>query len=186
MQQSQIISRFKIFAYGVITLISYLCGVGILSLMIWNADLVGRAGFTGNLYYLILLLMGLAAAGFLFSVLRSYALYSGKKLGRMLELSCSAVAFLLVVIFVLAIKPPPRENEVKIGDKFFLHSQQRSYVIRHSGLPLTTGLVSATKGHCYIARQRATSAWKRSPGRKQGTDPVTRADSERQQCSWGC
>ena len=115
--------------YGVISLISFLFWVGIWSLMIWNADLLGRLGLTGDLYYLILLPMGLAAAGFLFGVCRSYALYSGKKLGRMLEVIGSAVAFLLVVIPVLAVKPPPGANEVKIGDKVFLHSQQGSYVI---------------------------------------------------------
>lgn len=65
--------------------------------MIWNADLLGRLGLTSNLYYFILLPMGLAAAGFLFGILRSYALYSGKKRGRILELSGPVVAFLLVL-----------------------------------------------------------------------------------------
>src|SRR5580693_6830864 len=71
-----------------------------------NADLLGRLGLTGNLYYLVLLPMGLAAAVFLFGVLRSYARYSGKQLGGMLELSGPIVAFVLVVIlgFVL-VKP---------------------------------------------------------------------------------
>jgi hypothetical protein len=122
----------EIAPYGMISLISCLCGVGILSLMISNADPLGRVGLTGNLYYLMLLPMGLAAAGFLFGVLRSYALYSGKKLGRMfmLELSSSVVAFLLVVILGLVLRPPlAKANEVKIGDKVFLHSQQGSYVI---------------------------------------------------------
>lgn len=113
--------------YGVISLISFLCGVVLLG-MIWNADLLGHLGLTGNLYYLVLLPMGLVAAGFFFGVLRSYALYSGKKLGRMLEVSSSVVAFLLVVIPVF-VKPPGSANEVKIGDKVFLHSQQGSYVI---------------------------------------------------------
>jgi hypothetical protein len=113
--------------YAVIALISFLCGVGILSLVIWNADMLERLGLANNLYYLILLPMGLAAAGFLFGVLRSYALYSGKKLGRMLELRGSVVAFLLIVILGLINKPPV--NEIKIGDKVFLRSQQGSHVI---------------------------------------------------------
>jgi hypothetical protein len=96
----------EIILYGVISLICFLCGVGILSLMILNADLLGRLGLTGNLYYLVLLPMGLAASGFLFGVLRSYARYSGKQLGGVLELGGPIVAFLLVVIlgFVL-VKP---------------------------------------------------------------------------------
>jgi hypothetical protein len=114
--------------YAVIALISFLCGVSIFGLMIWKADILDRLGLTGNLFYVVLLPMGLAVAGFLFGVLRSYALYSGKKLGRRLELSGPVVAFLLVVILVLAIKPP-WPNEVKIGDKVFLRSQEGSYVI---------------------------------------------------------
>jgi hypothetical protein len=54
--------------------------------MIWKADLLGRLGLTGNLFYIVLLPMGLAAAGSLFGVVRSYARYSGKQLGGMLEL----------------------------------------------------------------------------------------------------
>ena len=79
----------EIALYGVISLISFLCGVVLLGLMILNADLLGRLGLTGNLYYLVLLPMGLAAAGFLFGVLRSYSRYSGKQLGGMLELGGS-------------------------------------------------------------------------------------------------
>ena len=92
--------------YALISLISFLCGVGVLGLMIWNAPLLTRLGLAGNLYYLVLLPMGLAASGFLFGVLQSYARYKGKQLGGMLELGGPIVAFLLVVIlgFVL-VKP---------------------------------------------------------------------------------
>ena len=92
--------------YGVISLICFLCGVALFGLMILNADLLGRLGLTGNLYYLVLLPMGLAAAGFLFGLLRTYARYTGRQLGGTLELSGPIVAFLLVVVlgFVL-VKP---------------------------------------------------------------------------------
>jgi hypothetical protein len=96
--------RKEIRFYAVISLISFLCGVGILGLMIWKADLLGHLGLTGNLYYLVLLPMGLAAAGFLFGVLRSHARHTGEQLGGMLELGGPIVAFVLVVVlgFVLA------------------------------------------------------------------------------------
>ncbi len=92
--------------YAVISLVGFLCGVGVLGLTIWKADLLARLGLTGNLYYIVLLPMGLGAAGFLFGVVRSYARYSGKQLGGILELGGPIVAFLLVVIlgFVL-VKP---------------------------------------------------------------------------------
>jgi TIR domain/Carboxypeptidase regulatory-like domain len=96
----------EIALYALISLISFLCGVGLLGLMIWNAPLLTRLGLAGNLYYLVLLPMGLAASGFLFGVLHSYARYKRKQLGGMLELGGPIVAFLLVVIlgFVL-VKP---------------------------------------------------------------------------------
>jgi hypothetical protein len=114
--------------YAVIALISFLCGVSILGLMIWKADILDRLGLTGNLFYVVLLPMGLAAAAFVFGVLRSYARYSGKQLAGMLELGGPIVAFLLAVVLVLGIKPPST-NEVKIGDKVFLRSRQGSHVI---------------------------------------------------------
>jgi hypothetical protein len=97
--------RKEIGFYAVISLISFLCGIGILGLMIWKATLLARLGLTGNLYYLVLLPMGLGAAGFLFGVVRSYARYRGKHLRGMWELGGPIVAFLLVVIlgFVLVI-----------------------------------------------------------------------------------
>jgi hypothetical protein len=65
--------REEIALYALISLISFLCGVTVLGLMIWKADLLARLGLTGNLFYIVLLPMGLAAAGFLFGVARSYA-----------------------------------------------------------------------------------------------------------------
>lgn len=96
----------EIVLYALISLISFLCGVGVLGLLIWKADLLARLGLTGNLFYIVLLPMGLAAAGFLFGVVRSYARYSGEQLGGMLELGGPIAAFLLVVVlgFVL-VKP---------------------------------------------------------------------------------
>jgi hypothetical protein len=96
----------EIVLYALISLISFLCGAGVLGLLVWKAELLSRLGLTGNLFYIVLLPMGLAAAGFLFGVVRSYARYSGKQLGGMLELGGPIVAFLLVLIlgFVL-VKP---------------------------------------------------------------------------------
>jgi hypothetical protein len=90
--------RKEIVLYALISLISFLCGVAVLGLLIWKADLLASLDLTGNLYYIVLLPMGLAAAGFLFGVVRSYARYSGKQLGGILELGGPIVAFLLVVI----------------------------------------------------------------------------------------
>jgi hypothetical protein len=124
----------EIALYGVISLISFLCGVVLLGLMILNADLLGRLGLTGNLYYLVLLPMGLAAAGFLFGVLRSYARYSGNQLGGMLELSGPIVAFLLVVILGFVLVKPITTFPMTV----YVHGEagRQDIVLRNSGYVL--------------------------------------------------
>lgn len=103
----------KIGIYAVISVISFLCGVVFLVLIIWKAYLLARLGLTGNLFYIVLLPMGLAAAGFLFGVVRSYARYSGKQLGGMLEMGGPIVAFLVVVILGFVLVPAAQEPTAK-------------------------------------------------------------------------
>src|ERR1700730_4744028 len=124
----------EIALYGVISLISFLCGVVLLGLTILNADLLERLGLTGNLYYLVLLPMGLAAAGFLFGVLRSYARYSGKQLGGMLELSGPIIAFLLVVILGFVLVKPITTFPMTV----YVHGEagRQDIVLRNSGYVL--------------------------------------------------
>lgn len=124
----------EIVLYGVISLICFFCGVGILSLMTLNADLLRRLGLTGNLYYLVLLPMGLAASGFLFGVLRSYARYSGKQLGGVLELGGPIVAFLLVVILGFVLPKPITTFPMTV----YVHGEagRQDIVLRNSGYVL--------------------------------------------------
>jgi hypothetical protein len=99
--------------------------------MIWKADLLARLGLTGNLFYIVLLPMGLAAAGFLFGVVRSYAWYSGKQLGGMLELGGPIVAFLLVVILGFVLVKPRMTFPLTV----YVHGEggPQDLVLRNSG-----------------------------------------------------
>jgi hypothetical protein len=126
--------RKEIALYALISLISFLCGVGVLGLMIWKADLLARLGLTGNLFYIVLLPMGLAAAGFLFGVVRSYAEYSGKQLGGMLELGGPIVAFLLVVILGFVLVKPITTFPMTV----YVHGEagRQDIVLRNSGYVL--------------------------------------------------
>ena len=72
------------------------CGA-LLILLIVNADRLSRFGLTQQVYYLVLVPMGLAAAGFLFGVLQSSAEWAGEVLGGTLRLSDSIVGAALVV-----------------------------------------------------------------------------------------
>jgi hypothetical protein len=97
----------KVAPYAVISLVSFFCGVGILGLMLWNAQTLVALGLTGDLYYIALLPLGLSAAAFLFGVLQSYAWYRGRHLGGVLELAGPIVGFALVVIGGFFLVPNP-------------------------------------------------------------------------------
>jgi hypothetical protein len=72
--------------------------MAVLVLLIVKADTLTGLGLTEHVYYLVLVLMGLAAAGFLFGVLPSSADYEGTVLGGTLKLSGAIVGAALVVV----------------------------------------------------------------------------------------
>jgi hypothetical protein len=98
----------EILPYAMIALASFLCGIGVLVLMLWKAEALTKLGLIGNLYYIVLFPLGLCAAVFLFGVVRSFARYKGAQYGGTLELGGPIIAFVLVVGggFVLVPKPP--------------------------------------------------------------------------------
>ena len=76
----------EIIPYALIALASFLCGIGVLGLMLWKAEALTKLGLIGKLYYVVLLPLGLCAAVFLFGVVRSFARYKGEQYGGTLEL----------------------------------------------------------------------------------------------------
>jgi hypothetical protein len=72
--------------------------VALLFVLIVNAEKLSRFGLLQQVYYLVLVLMGLSAAAFLFGVLQSSADWAGEVLGGTLRLSGSIVGAALVVI----------------------------------------------------------------------------------------
>lgn len=101
--------RSDILPYALLSLGCFLCGLVLVGLLLWKAELLVRLGLTGNFYYLVLLPLGLAVAGFLFGAMRSFARYRGEHFGGTLELGGPIVGFVLVVLggFLL---PPPAAN----------------------------------------------------------------------------
>jgi hypothetical protein len=69
-----------------------------LLLLIVNAEKLSRFGLSQQVYYLVLVLMGLTAAGFLFGVLQSTAEWVGDVWGGTLRLSGSILGAALVVV----------------------------------------------------------------------------------------
>jgi hypothetical protein len=84
--------------YARISFVAFLCCFVVLLLLIVDADKLTGLGLTEHVYYLVVVLMGLAAAGFLFGVLPSSASYEGTLLGGALKLSGSIVGAALVVV----------------------------------------------------------------------------------------
>src|SRR2546430_3308205 len=87
----------EIIPYALIALASFLCGIGVLGLMLWKAEALTKLGLIGNLYYIVLFPLGLCAAVFLFGVVRSFVRYKGAQYGGTLELGGPNLAFVLVV-----------------------------------------------------------------------------------------
>lgn len=87
----------RITHYAVISACCLLVGIGFLALMIWKIDAVVRLGLTGRLFYLLLIPMALASAGFLFGVLQSVATYRGRKFGGNVVMGGPIIAAALTV-----------------------------------------------------------------------------------------
>ncbi len=122
----------KVAPYAALSFLSFLCGVGLLALMLWKAEVLVALGLVGNIYYIVLLPLALATSGFLFGVFRSYAHYKGQQIGGTLELGGPIVGFALVVLggFYLP-NPAPESFDVTVlvrGEK-----GRSDLVLRSSG-----------------------------------------------------
>jgi hypothetical protein len=84
--------------YALISLGALLCCVAVLFVLIAYAGKLRQYGLLQQIYYLVLVLMGLTTAVCIFGVLQSSASWVGKLLGGTLRLSGSVVGAALVVI----------------------------------------------------------------------------------------
>lgn len=109
--------------YAIVALAAFLLALVILSVMLWNAQLLVSLGLTGNYYYVLLLTLGLSAAIVLFGVLQSRAVYRGETGWGHLELGGAFVGCTLVVIggFYLVPNPLPFAIMVFVHDEGGTH-----------------------------------------------------------------
>ena len=117
--------------YAILSLGSFAGGLVLVSLLLWKGDKLTAWGLTGNFYYLILLLLGLTAAAFLFGAMRSYARYQGRQLGGALELGGPVVGCALVVIGGLVLVKNPTTFPLTV----YVHGEagRHELVLRKSG-----------------------------------------------------
>jgi hypothetical protein len=90
--------RDRVPQYARIALGVFACCLAVSLLLIFTAERLASFGLIERIYYLVLVLMGLTAAVFLFGVLPSKAEYEGRLLGGTLKLSGAVVGAALVVV----------------------------------------------------------------------------------------
>jgi hypothetical protein len=123
-----------------LTIRQYLLGAGLslivalllLGLMLYHAETLVRLGLIGNLWYLMLLAMGLAVAVFLFLGFKSYSTYTGKVLNGTLTLGGPAVLMLVVVgLGFKFVEPPLARFDLTV----FVHGEagRQAMVLRNRG-----------------------------------------------------
>lgn len=123
-----------------LTIRQYLVGAGLslivalllLGLMLYHAETLVRLGLIGNLWYLMLLAMGLSVAVFLFLGFKSYSTYTGKVFDGTLTLGGPAVLMLVVVGLGLKfVESPPARFDLAV----FVHGEARPQmmVLRNRG-----------------------------------------------------
>lgn len=90
--------------YALLTGIGLIAAIAMLFVLIRYSPSLAADGTLDRIYFLLLVILGLASAAFLFGAIRSYATFTGKVLSGNLELGGPAVIAGLIIIggFVLA------------------------------------------------------------------------------------
>jgi len=107
-------------------------GIGLLAVMLWNAPMLVRLGLTRNVWFVLLVALGLSAAITVFSLFKSYARYTGKVLHGTVEMGGPAVVMLLVIILGFVLVPPPSS---RFDVTLFVHGESghQALVLRNNG-----------------------------------------------------
>ena len=100
--------------YAFLSLGAFVCALVILTLYLSKADRLVALGLSGNLYYIVLLPLGIFVGLVLFGVLRTYGFYRGKLFGGVLELGGPAVVFFLVLVLGFRLPPPTTKFTVTV------------------------------------------------------------------------
>jgi hypothetical protein len=98
--------RKTIVLYAALASGSFVFGLLVLALLIWNVDRLSALHLTGNFYYISLLPLGVSVSLCLFGILKSYGAYRGRLFGGVLELGGPIVGFFLVVVLGFVLPNP--------------------------------------------------------------------------------
>jgi hypothetical protein len=151
--------------YAIVSLVAFLFGFAILSVMLWNAQLLVSLGLTGNFYYVLLLVLGLSSAAFLFGLLQSHAVYRGHTGWGHLELGGAIVGCALVVVGGFYLVPNPLPFAVTV----FVHERAGSMTWSRKSpakwlwslAPRSGGRTLGQMGPCTLPTSHLTTGAKR-------------------------
>lgn len=116
----------------VVAAIAFVVGIGLLLFLVFGGETLVRLGLTGNVWFVLLLVLGLAAAIVVFSLFKSYARYKGKVFGGVVELGGPVVVMLVVVLLgFFLVKEPTLQFDLTA----FVHGPkgQQDMVLRNDG-----------------------------------------------------
>lgn len=106
--------------------VAAVAGFFLLFVMLRYADLLVRLGLTGNVWYVLLVFLGLAAAITMFSLFKSYARYTGKVLGGTIELRGPIAVMVLVPILGFYLVPEPKQ---RFDVTVFVHGESGHHIV---------------------------------------------------------
>jgi len=96
--------------YAIISLAGLIIGIGLLFFYVYEVPRLVESGVQNQVLYLLLIPWALASAAFLFGAMRSYARFTHRHLGSVLELGGPVVLFCLVVVGGFKLVPQPAES----------------------------------------------------------------------------
>ena len=161
-----------IVSYAVLSLGCLLIGLLCMFVILSESEWLVRFGLVGRFFYVALLPLGLAAGGFLFGAMRSYASYDGKALGGKLQLRGPAVVAAMVVIGGFWLPQPDESFPVVV----FVHSetgQQDSLGPEAGPAVLTLGLDRRTSA----LNEKGQATFLGVPSRFRGQELIVSADN---------
>lgn len=91
-------SGLSTLGWAAVAFVALLVAIGLLIFYIYQVPHLIESGTQNQVFYLLLIPWALAAAAFLFGAMKSYAHYTYKKMGNVLELGGPVVLFCLVLL----------------------------------------------------------------------------------------
>jgi len=96
--------------YVIIALLGFVFAAGFTLFYVYQVPKLIESGAQGQVFYLLLIPWALSCAAFLFGAMKSYARFTHKHFGNVLELGGPVVLFCLVVVGGFKLVPPAAET----------------------------------------------------------------------------